>query len=176
MIEMKQQKRLVNEKATIQLVREQLAFLSENFWLLKEDSVQIVEDRISLMDYLPYTKSVIHVNTQASFDSSSRVIQAMQQQEAELAYQRKKVQKGIQRMKLLLCAIQALPQKEADCIQYRYVERISYEEIARELGISQSSVGRSIRQGCLHLALLLHLEVYREGEERGCQPIREAVV
>lgn len=170
---MKQRKQQVNEKATIFAVKEQLEFLSSHIWMMRKEGEGMVEDSISLMDYLPYTKSVIHVQAQASYDSSSRVIQAMQRQEQELEYRRRKYQAGIRRMKILLAAIQALPQKEADCMHGRYVQHLSYEEISRALGISQSSVGRLIRQGCLHLAMLLHLEVYH-GEESALKEVISA--
>jgi len=154
--------KILDEKATLRKVKEKLVFLEQNIWMMEEDGEHVVEDAVDLMDFLPYTKSIIQVNGTVQYDTSSRVVEAMQRKQQALDYQQQKQRERIHNMQVLLYAIRRLPPKESACITKKYTMHQSYQSISMEMGISQSSVGRYIQRGCFHLAQLLHLECYQD--------------
>ncbi len=152
--------RQMNKKATIQAVKQQLQFLSENAWILRQDH-NMVEDSHDLMDFISYTRSVIMVNHDHSFNlSSSPIIEAMNRQENMIDFQRHRQQEMMRQMTILIQAIDLLPIKEKRCISMKYIMHSPYQTMARELEVSFSSVGRILRRAYFHLAQLLELEVY----------------
>lgn len=152
--------RQINEKATIQAVKEQLSFLSANAWILHQDH-HAVADSDDLMDFISYTRSVITVAHDQHFHTpTSAVIEAMRRRENMAEYQRQKQQERIRRMTILIEAIELLPMKEKRCITMKYIMHSTYQQMARELDLSFSSVGRILRRAYLHLAQLLQLEIY----------------
>ena len=158
---LKQEGKRLDEKATLAAVKRQLYFLRDHFWLLQEEESGMVKEQLELLDFLPYTKSVIQVQAHPRSYQGDQVLQAMQKQEAALAYQKQKQQECMTHLRLLVTAIAALPVNESACIHAKYVKRQTYEQISAELDLSLSSVGRIIRRACLHLAQLLHLECYQ---------------
>lgn len=149
-----------NEKATIQAVKRQLQFLSENAWILRQGQ-QTVEDSHDLMDFISYTRSVIMVNHDSNFSgSSSPIIEAMRRQENMIDYQKQRQQELMRRLTILIQAIDLLPWKEKRCVSMKYIMNAPYQQMARELDISFSSIGRILRRAYLHLAQLLELEIY----------------
>ncbi len=160
------EKKHLNQAVTIQMIKEQLQFLSKNIWQLNHSDYLFVEDVNDLMEFLPYTKSVVRLKQQANANSlSSRVIDAMQKRQNALRYQQAKQMEQYRVMQLLMQAIQALPMKECRCITAKYIMHSSYQQIADELGISISTVGRVLRSAYLHLAQLLQLEYYDDQDE-----------
>lgn len=160
------EKRRLNQAVTIQVIKEQLQFLSKNIWQLNRSDYLFVEDFNDLTEFLPYTKSIVRLKHQASaYPLSSRVIDAMQKRQKAICYQRAKLAEQYQVMQLLMQAIQALPIKESQCITAKYIMHSSYQQIADEMGISVSTVGRVLRSAYLHLAQLLQLEYYDDQDE-----------
>ena len=160
------EKRVMNEKATIQAVKLQLQFLAKNAWMLGQDH-HMVEDSNDLMDFISYTRSVITVPHDHAFHTfTSPVIEAMRRQENMMDYQKQKQQELLRHMTFLVRAIDLLPQKEKRCISMKYMMHAAYLQIAREMEISFSTVGRTLRRAYLHLAQLLQLEVYEADIEK----------
>ena len=58
---LKQEGKRLDEKATLAAVKRQLYFLRDHFWLLQEEESGMVKEQLELLDFLPYTKSVIQV-------------------------------------------------------------------------------------------------------------------
>lgn len=156
------EKRPVDEKATMKAVKQKLAFLSANVWLLRQDS-SMVEDSGSLMDFIAYTRSVITVTGDPYHaGSTSPVIEAMQRRDQMRDYQKQKQQELLHHMIELMKAIELLPLAEKRCITMKYVMQLTYQQMAQKLDVSFSSVGRILRRAYLHLAQLLSLEVYKD--------------
>lgn len=153
--------REIDEKATIKVVKEQLEFLSSNCWLLQQEAAGIVEDSMELLDFLPYTRSIINVSQSTNhYDSSSKVLQAMERRNRVLEKERKIREDLITRMEEILMAFAYLPPKERDCLYLKYVKHESIEKICIQMNhMSYRTVTRMMRQGFLHLAQLLDLEV-----------------
>lgn len=148
----------INKQATIQKVKEQLTFLSQNIWMLQEESA-MVEEPGDLMDFLPYTRSIIHLDEQTSYSSASCVINAMEKRQKALAKQLRVRQEAIAKMQLYLYAITFLPERERVALEARYVQHHTLDQLSYQLHVSISTTSRILEKAYLHLAQLLDLEV-----------------
>ena len=148
----------INKQATIQKVKEQLMFLSQNIWMLQDENA-MVEEACDLMDFLPYTRSIIHLNEQPTYSGASGVINAMEKRNKLIARQLRVRQEAIAKMQLYLYAITYLPEREKMAIEARYVHHRTLDQLSYQLHVSISTTSRLLDKAYLHLAQLLDLEV-----------------
>lgn len=154
----------IDVKATVREVKRQLSFLSDHIWMLQRESKEgTVEEALPLTDFLSYTRSIVKVSGEGSdHHASSAVIEAMERRDQLIAKQQEVRQKTIHQIQLLLTAISYLPENEQTCMQMRFIQHKTLEEIALLHHVSISTTMRICQKAYLHLAQLLNLEVVRE--------------
>lgn len=148
--------RQVDEKATIEKMKQVMRFLSEYAWMINDQDA-LVEDGPDILDFLSYTRSVIDVGNRQLKQEPS-ILHAMEQRDEALLRQEQR----LKRLELLLYSISFLPIKEKKCILLKYVQHYPMHQIAIRLDVSMSTANRILRKAYLHLAQLLHMEVLLE--------------
>ncbi len=146
----------VNEKATIEKMKQVMRFLSEYAWMLNEQDA-LVEDGPDIMDFITYSRSVIDVGSKQMKQEPS-ILRAIEQRDEALLRQEQR----LKRLELLLRSISFLPVKERKCILLKYVQHYPMHQIAMRLDVSVSTANRILHKAYLHLAQLLHMEVMTE--------------
>lgn len=155
----------IDQKATIAIMRQHLAFLYRYAYLLEnyEKDASYVEDE-SVLDYLSYTKSVIDIHpNQANVAQSTKLLQAIEKYDKQKEQKRLLREERRMRCLWLMQGILVLPEIEKKAMLYKYVHHMEHEQIIQRMHhISISTLHRVLKRAYINLAQILEIEVLKE--------------
>ncbi|MEG0735729.1 MAG: elastin [Longicatena sp.] len=159
-------KTYIDEKATVKDMKQRLEYLRyysagvrlQSILYGEYDSTLRIEDEIG--DYLQYTKSVVQIDRNASYHERENVVlQAMHRQQKH----KEQLQKRDLQAYILLEGIAQMKKSERELLFDVYVRQRSKQQVMKELGgIVESTYHRKLHKAMLHLALILHYEIYKD--------------
>lgn len=153
----------IDVKETVKVMKKRLQFLKQYSATLRLHSALYaqkgeelrVED--NLLDYLHYSKSILHANGKTAYATSENaVLIAMEKQRRDKI----KAEQRDKQAYILLEGIKQLPPMERLLLLDVYVRQFDKVIILQHQGdIVESTLHRRIRRACLHLAIILQMEV-----------------
>lgn len=153
----------IDQKATLSIMRKHLLFLARYAYLLEMQEVtEVMVEEESLLNYLPYTKSIIDVQGKSSLSQSTKVILAMEKYDKQREQKRREREERRLRCLWLMQGILVLPEVERKALLHKYVQHLSHEQITHQMDISMSTLHRILKRACIDLAQILEIEVLKK--------------
>lgn len=168
----------IDKKRTIKLMKSYLEFLSkhvhsstfEDYQNLQKDSFDIYLQylreqesvvREDILDYLNYTKSVVHIprNRHLVMHETNKILEAIDRKDKAIEYAKKKNMERDQQVRWILAGIARLSDKEKQFIVEKFIFNLKNHVIIERHQIVESTLNRNLAKAYLNLAIILKLEI-----------------
>lgn len=153
----------INKQETLRLMKKHLKFLEE--YTKTTATKNKLKDRFveekEVMDYLPYTRSILYQNKRKSTKAqSTRVIEAIERRDKRIKLNQRLYEERKQHYLWLMNGIKYCSDDNQRLLLDKYVHALKNEQLCNKRNhISLSTLNRQLNKACLQLAQLLELEV-----------------
>lgn len=156
----------IDVKETVRAMKKHLLFLKQYSATLRLHSALYAQQGEelhiddNLVDYLHYSKSIIHANGNHAYTiNENEILTAMEKQRRN----KKKAEQRDKQAYLLLEGIKQLSSDERSLLLDVYVRQLDKAIVLQHQGdVVESTLHRRLRRACLHLAMILQIEVIKE--------------
>lgn len=150
---------MIDRQETIKEMRKQL---QEYYFIANPYRM---EDRIeeSAADYLHYSASIIHSKKKKQYrQGDEKLLSAIEEKDKALHQRRYYEQQKKQQMEYLMQGLSLLEERERGLLEALFFQKVDQKILCQRYEITPSTIRRRSAKALYHLALLLHLEVFKE--------------